>query len=544
MTVGAEGGGGLQLRQILGIFVKWRWVTAVVTIAAVGTAGFLSWFVLPKVYDATTTLAVSPAVASTPAASSGSSGQGLQGVVQSVSSLSPSAMGTYIWEATSLPLLQSTSKALHSEGIVLSPYALGAMVKASADPNADLIRIDASGGNPTMDAAVANTLAQVYLQTIQRQNQAKLSQATNFLSKQVADVQGQLQQASAQLAKAQANAGTTADAQSRVAADDQQLASLQGQLVQAQVALKSDQAGLASVQKQLKATAPTLQTTQASPTGTATPTAAAAATATATSSQDPNPLYQSLQQQAANEQVTIAQDEATVNQLQAIIESFGYDTTALSQAGGTEEMVSLQSQLVQAQVALSAAKAAEANLQSQMKTTAPTLPPSSPQAPKATPNPVYQDLLTKQSQLSLAAAQDGATVAQLVTSVAAVKQEINTLPTVSPVAEANIQTLTQKVSQLTQTYQTLTAGLTQSQVAASVDGGNPVVTLAAPATVPTVPVKPNKKLNVALAFVVGLIASAGLSLLLELLDNTVKTPDDIRRLTELPTLAIIPHGGR
>jgi uncharacterized protein involved in exopolysaccharide biosynthesis len=526
---------GLELRQILAIFAKWRWVMALVTIAAVGTAGFLSFFVLPKVYQAEAVLAVSPAVQAQPQAGGSGGGQGLQGVVQSVSTISPATMGTYVWQVTNPLVLQDTATALKTQGIDLSPGAIGAMVKASSDATTNLIHVDVSGPNPQVDAAVANALTQAYIQSLQSQDQQKLSQATDFLTKQVADVQSQLQQATADLAKAQAAAGTTTDEQARATADNQQLISLKGQLVTAQIALQSDQAGLGNVQQQLKSVPATLPASEADLVATA------SATAATPMGPQPNPLYQSLQQQLANDQVTIAQDQATIAQIQTQITAFGYDTTALAEAGGTQEMVSLQSQLVNTQVSLAATKAAVANLQQQLQGIPAMLPGTTPQAP---PNPVYQDLVSKQSQLSVAVAQDQATVAQLQSSITGVQADLNTLPTVSPSDQANIQTLTQKVNQLTQTYQTLTAGLTQSQVAASVDGGNPVVTLAAPASTPTVPIKPNKKLNVALAFLVGLIASAGLALLLEQLDNTVKNPEDIRRLTELPTLAMIPHGGQ
>ncbi|MFD1780177.1 YveK family protein [Fredinandcohnia salidurans] len=54
-----------------------------------------------------------------------------------------------------------------------------------------------------------------------------------------------------------------------------------------------------------------------------------------------------------------------------------------------------------------------------------------------------------------------------------------------------------------------------------------------------VPVKPNPMLNMAIALVVGLMAGVGLSFLLEYLDNTIKTEQDIEKLLELPVLGAI-----
>ncbi len=55
------------------------------------------------------------------------------------------------------------------------------------------------------------------------------------------------------------------------------------------------------------------------------------------------------------------------------------------------------------------------------------------------------------------------------------------------------------------------------------------------------PIKPNKMLNVAIAFVVGLMASVGLAFLLEYLDNTFKKEEDIEKFLGLPVLGVISH---
>lgn len=54
-----------------------------------------------------------------------------------------------------------------------------------------------------------------------------------------------------------------------------------------------------------------------------------------------------------------------------------------------------------------------------------------------------------------------------------------------------------------------------------------------------IPVKPNKTLNIAIAFILGLMASIGLVFLLEYLDNTIKTEEDIEKLLGYPVLGII-----
>ena len=62
-----------------------------------------------------------------------------------------------------------------------------------------------------------------------------------------------------------------------------------------------------------------------------------------------------------------------------------------------------------------------------------------------------------------------------------------------------------------------------------------------PAVVPMDATFPKKKLLVSLAFVAALLLGAATALLLELLDNTVKTAEDIDNKIGLPLLGLVPH---
>ncbi|MDA8226445.1 MAG: Wzz/FepE/Etk N-terminal domain-containing protein [Desulfitobacterium hafniense] len=61
------------------------------------------------------------------------------------------------------------------------------------------------------------------------------------------------------------------------------------------------------------------------------------------------------------------------------------------------------------------------------------------------------------------------------------------------------------------------------------------------AVVPNNPVKPNKMLNILIAYVVGLMAAFGLVFLLEYLDNTIKTSSDVENVLGIPVLGVIPN---
>lgn len=53
------------------------------------------------------------------------------------------------------------------------------------------------------------------------------------------------------------------------------------------------------------------------------------------------------------------------------------------------------------------------------------------------------------------------------------------------------------------------------------------------------PVKPNKKLNLAIALILGLLVSVGLAFLLEYLDNRIRSEEDAQRLLNLPVLGVV-----
>jgi capsular polysaccharide biosynthesis protein len=58
--------------------------------------------------------------------------------------------------------------------------------------------------------------------------------------------------------------------------------------------------------------------------------------------------------------------------------------------------------------------------------------------------------------------------------------------------------------------------------------------------VPEKPVSPNKKMNIAIAFLLGAMVGVGLAFLLEFLDNTFKSKDQVERELDIPVLGTIP----
>lgn len=103
--------------------------------------------------------------------------------------------------------------------------------------------------------------------------------------------------------------------------------------------------------------------------------------------------------------------------------------------------------------------------------------------------------------------------------------------------QSQINVLETKISEWQKTY---------SQLLTTIQGGDVnVLTVIEEATVPSVPVSPNTRMNVLLAATIGLVLAVGGVLIIEYLDDTVKSSQDVERITKLPAIGTIPkmNGG-
>ncbi|MEJ7655282.1 MAG: GNVR domain-containing protein [Chloroflexia bacterium] len=105
------------------------------------------------------------------------------------------------------------------------------------------------------------------------------------------------------------------------------------------------------------------------------------------------------------------------------------------------------------------------------------------------------------------------------------------------IAEMGMSNLNQQLETNKQFYNTLYQKQKELQITSSDRSNN--VSVSTPARMPRSPIGPQRGRNILIAFILSLGAGVGL-LLLDYLDDTLNTVEDVDRHLQLPTLALIP----
>ena len=157
------------------------------------------------------------------------------------------------------------------------------------------------------------------------------------------------------------------------------------------------------------------------------------------------------------------------------------------------------------------------------------------------PNPEYNALIAKLQDKQVQLTQKQAEMSSVQDTIAELQAELVGLQAELASKKGQEASLERELARHEQTYAVLSEKLTQSQLAQSVDIGQNTLQVISPATTPINPIKPNKKLNIAIAFVLGLMISVFIVFLLEFFDTSVKSADDLQKRTGLTVLGSIPN---
>lgn len=201
----------LTLLDLLKLVRRWWWVLVFCPVLAAGAAYFVSSAMTP-IYRATTTLLVEQSQ--------------VPGSTQYNDILAAERLTrTYSQLAQSRPVLEETIQRL---SLPLTPDELDEQVEVAAIQNTQLIQIAVRDPSPQRAAAIANTIALVFIDRIEQQQRLQTGSSRQELQKSIEDTKARIDELSARIADLEARP----DASS--ATVQAELAGLRSQLNQAQ----------------------------------------------------------------------------------------------------------------------------------------------------------------------------------------------------------------------------------------------------------------------------------------------------------------------
>jgi uncharacterized protein involved in exopolysaccharide biosynthesis len=154
------------------------------------------------------------------------------------------------------------------------------------------------------------------------------------------------------------------------------------------------------------------------------------------------------------------------------------------------------------------------------------------------PSPLHHQaelaLLTEEPLLASLQAQAG----RLRTQLADVRGELGSLNE----NQMRLATLQREVDLLEADYRKYSVNLEQARIDQQLETQRMSnIIVAQPASYEARPVRPRKAWNLLFGLCVGLCGAVGLPLLLEQLDHSPRTPEDVEKSLDLPTLATVPR---
>ncbi|MCR4441356.1 MAG: GNVR domain-containing protein [Peptococcaceae bacterium] len=405
----------IDVRQVLTVLDRRKWFIVIFTLSALMTAAVLSFFILPPVYEAQTTLLV---VQGDEKKAVRTESNDLESMISAISRLPEMTIKTYVEQIKDPVLLSEVIARLDMAKDGYTVESLSNIIRVTAIKDTNLIEVKVRNTDPKLAVAIGSVLTELFLESISRNTQQQLTKSVAFLQEQFAVVKKDLEAERAKLKDLEARPRSIAFLEQERSSTGNDLNKFRSLYLGSQVAYQQIQAGLKELEKRLKEIPPEEQNQN-------------------------NPLYVSLKEQVAGKNIALTEERA---QMEAL----------------SSKMKELQAQLDRLQV----------------------------------------ELTEKKNETEL---------------------------------------VRRKVEELEKTYALLSEKITQTQITKSINLGETNIQVVSPSTIKVDPVKPNKKLNLALAGVLGLMMSVVFAFVLELLDNKIHTGEDAERHLELPVLGMIPR---
>jgi capsular polysaccharide biosynthesis protein len=237
----------IDLRILIKVLRKRAWVIGLTLGLAIATAGALSLFVLPPVYEAEVTLMATGLEdralrTATPT---------LEAAVDPLARLPQMTLNTYIAQLTSPRLLDQVARDLGWDATVWTPAVLSGMIRAEVPRDTNLIEVRVQSPDPVVARSLADALTQQFLSFISETNRQQLERSVEFLAEQSVAVRADRDRVAADLQRLQAAPGAAALLTDRARANSSMLASYRSDLLRARVEAAVARSAWARLEQQL-----------------------------------------------------------------------------------------------------------------------------------------------------------------------------------------------------------------------------------------------------------------------------------------------------
>ncbi|MDH7479936.1 MAG: Wzz/FepE/Etk N-terminal domain-containing protein, partial [Syntrophomonadaceae bacterium] len=296
----------IDLRQYLKVLTKWRWMIAILTAGAVLTAGIMSFFVLPPVYETKTVLMATQAVEKQ---TTSYQRQELEDVVGQLSRIPLMTINTYVGQLKSPALLETVIQKMNLDPQIYTLKAISNMIEVKAIKDTNLIEITVSDTDPVLAANLANTLRQEFLKFISQSNQEQMNKSVEFLNNQIELERRNLEESSKKLQEIEAKPRGISFLEKELQARMDDLSKNKAQLNQLQIELRQLEAGKAQAEEALEKLPPTVKVRRVSD----------ANPGIVVESEEVNPAYTSAQDNLRSKTIALAEKEAAMMAAQDVV---------------------------------------------------------------------------------------------------------------------------------------------------------------------------------------------------------------------------------
>lgn len=192
----------VDLKVLGGVLKKRLGLIVLVTLLFVGTAGVVSYILLPSVYEARTVVMLTQVTDTLPSVNQKDD---LNTITNSIPRIPVQTMSSYLLQLKSESLMDRVIAKLHLEEQGYNPRGLAGQVRARADEGGNLIEITVTDKDPARAADIANNLHSEFVLQMNEKNRELMEQSIAYLRNQRVSVAGELAKASLDSEKTRLN---------------------------------------------------------------------------------------------------------------------------------------------------------------------------------------------------------------------------------------------------------------------------------------------------------------------------------------------------